>query len=103
MKKKQDLVQYGYDKCSEYIKQLEEGALQSQPGQSAEESLESLILKELSAIREKAGKASLTALHKSNAPLTMALSGKPNYPFLSLETEPFSQANVDFGYFLHRL
>ena len=76
MRKKRDLVQYGYDKCSEYIKQLEEGALQSQPGLSMEESLEALILKELSAIREKAGKASLTALHKSNAPLTMALSGE---------------------------
>ena len=34
-----------------------------------------LILRELSAIRDKAGKASLTALHKSNAPLTMALCG----------------------------
>ena len=32
-------------------------------------------MKELSAIRDKAGKASLTALHKSNAPLTMALCG----------------------------
>ncbi len=47
----------------------------NQAGQSAEETLESLILKELSAIRDKAGKASLTALHKSNAPLTMALAG----------------------------
>ena len=39
------------------------------------ETLESLILGELSSIRDKAGKASLVALHKSNAPLTMALCG----------------------------
>lgn len=37
--------------------------------------LKHIILQELSAIRDKAGKASLTALHKSNAPLTMALAG----------------------------
>ena len=39
------------------------------------ETLEALILKELSSIREKAGKASLTALPRLNAPLTMALCG----------------------------
>ena len=72
---KGDLVQRGYDKCDEYIKQLEEGCLASTAGMSEEETLEALILKELSAIRDKAGKASLTALHKSNAPLTMALCG----------------------------
>ena len=75
LKMKYDLVQNGYDKCDEYIKQLEEGTLTSTAGHSEEETLESLILKELSAIRDKAGKASLTALHKSNAPLTMALCG----------------------------
>ena len=72
---KGDLVRFGYDKCDTYIRQLEEGGLHSQAGHSAEETLEALILKELSAIREKAGKASLTALHRSNAPLTMALCG----------------------------
>ncbi len=65
----------GYDQCSKYIEQLKEGTLACQAGHSAEETLEALILKELSAIRDKAGKASLTALHKSNAPLTMALAG----------------------------
>lgn len=75
LKMKADLVNNGYDKCDEYIKQLQEGSLQSSAGQSEEETLESLILRELSAIRDKAGKASLTALHKSNAPLTMALCG----------------------------
>lgn len=70
-----DLVQFGYDQCSAYIQELKEGTLACQAGHSEEETLEALILKELSAIRDKAGKASLTALHKSNAPLTMALSG----------------------------
>ncbi|XP_040568151.1 DNA-directed RNA polymerase III subunit RPC1 [Lepeophtheirus salmonis] len=72
---KKDLVEKGYNRCDEYISQLNAGTLQSTAGNSEEETLESLILKELSAIRDKAGKASLTALHKSNAPLTMALCG----------------------------
>ena len=75
MKMKGDLVQNGYDKCDEYIQQLKDGKLASHAGSSEEETLENLILKELSAIRDKAGKACLTALHKSNAPLTMALCG----------------------------
>ena len=75
IKMKGDLVQNGYDKCDEYIQQLEDGKLASHAGSSEEETLENLILKELSAIRDKAGKACLTALHKSNAPLTMALCG----------------------------
>lgn len=75
MRTKLELVQRGYDACDAHIKQLAEGTLQSQAGHSAEEALESFILRELSAIREKAGKASLTALDKSNAPLVMALSG----------------------------
>ncbi|QQP55000.1 DNA-directed RNA polymerase subunit, partial [Caligus rogercresseyi] len=72
---KKDLVEKGYKSCDEYIAQLNAGTLQSTAGHSEEETLESLILRELSAIRDKAGKASLTALHKSNAPLTMALCG----------------------------
>ena len=75
LKMKADLVQNGYDKCDGYIRQLEEGRLTSAAGRTEEETLEDHILKELSAIRDKAGKASLTALHKSNAPLTMALCG----------------------------
>ena len=73
--KKRDLVENGYQMCDKYIRQLEDGALQTQAGHSEDETLESLILKELSAIRETAGKAAKSALHKSNAPLIMALSG----------------------------
>merc|ERR1719412_3504367 len=75
LKTKSDLVQFGYDKCNSYIQQLKDGGLQSQAGHSEDETLEALILKELSAIREKAGQASYKALHRSNAPLTMALCG----------------------------
>ncbi len=75
MSKKVELVRFGYDQCAAYIRQLAQNTLPCQAGHSAEETLEALVLKELSAIRDKAGKASLTALHKSNAPLTMALAG----------------------------
>ena len=64
-----------YSKCDDYIRQLEGGRLQCQPGCTEEETLEAVILKELSVIRDHAGKACLRELHKSNAPLIMALSG----------------------------
>jgi len=75
MKHKKGLVESGYKMCDQYIKQLGEGTLPCQAGCSEEETLEANILHELSTIRDKAGKASLTALDKSNAPLTMALCG----------------------------
>ena len=37
--------------------------------------LQAVILKELSVIRDHAGKACLHELHKSNSPLTMAVCG----------------------------
>merc|ERR1719431_549829 len=61
--------------CSGYIKQLEEGTLPCQAGCSEEETLEANILHELSTIRDKAGKSSITTLPPSNAPLNMALCG----------------------------
>ena len=64
-----------YSKCDDYIRQLEGGRLPCQPGCTEEETLEAVILKELSVIRDHAGKACLRELHKSNAPLIMALSG----------------------------
>lgn len=54
---------------------MEEGRLPCQPGCSEEETLEAVILKELSVIRDHAGKACLKELHPSNSPLIMALSG----------------------------
>ncbi|CAD5120480.1 DgyrCDS9046 [Dimorphilus gyrociliatus] len=69
------LVDKGYALCEDYIKSLNEGNLATQPGCTLEETLESLILRELSQIREEAGKACLRNLHSSNSPLTMAICG----------------------------
>ena len=40
LKAKQDLLDNGYQKCDEFIRDLEEGKLQTQPGCTAEETLE---------------------------------------------------------------
>ncbi|KAG5879450.1 hypothetical protein JTB14_027687 [Gonioctena quinquepunctata] len=73
--RKNKLLNEGYAKCQEYIKQMAEGELPTQPGCSVEESLEAVILKELSVIREHAGQACVAELHPTNSPLIMALSG----------------------------
>lgn len=75
LKAKQELLNSGYGNCSEYIKKMEGGKLVCQPGCSEEETLEAMILKELSVIRDHAGKICLRELHRSNSPLVMALSG----------------------------
>ncbi|KAG8300593.1 DNA-directed RNA polymerase III subunit RPC1 [Homalodisca vitripennis] len=75
LRAKQRLLNAGYTKCDEYIARMRDGQLQCQPGCSAEETLEAVILKELSVIRDHAGKACLKELHPTNSPLVMALSG----------------------------
>ncbi|XP_051928207.1 DNA-directed RNA polymerase III subunit RPC1 [Hippocampus zosterae] len=75
LKAKRDLLDDGYRKCDDYIEALKTGRLQQQPGCTAEETLEALILKELSVIRDRAGSACLRELDKSNSPLTMAVCG----------------------------
>ncbi|XP_071108022.1 DNA-directed RNA polymerase III subunit RPC1-like [Haliotis cracherodii] len=75
IKAKNALLDDGYSNCDSYIRDLEDGKLQTQPGCSEEETLEAMILKELSVIRDHAGKACLRELHKSNSPLTMAICG----------------------------
>lgn len=45
LKQKQKLLENGYAKCEEYIRQLAEGRLKTQPGCNPEESLEAVILK----------------------------------------------------------
>lgn len=54
---------------------MAQGKLQCQPGCTAEETLEAIILKELSVIREHAGQACVAELPATNSPLIMALSG----------------------------
>ncbi|CAG9789529.1 unnamed protein product [Diatraea saccharalis] len=72
---KNKLLQTGYSKCDGYILEMEKGTLQCQPGCSMEETLEAVMLSELSSIRELAAKACFRELHPTNAPLIMAQSG----------------------------
>ncbi|CAG5120413.1 unnamed protein product, partial [Candidula unifasciata] len=75
IRKKQALLSKGYSTCDGYIRDLEEGRLQPQPGCTEDETLEAKILKELSVIRDHAGEACLEELHKTNSPLNMAICG----------------------------
>ncbi|XP_076809232.1 DNA-directed RNA polymerase III subunit RPC1-like [Clavelina lepadiformis] len=75
LKAKHELLTDGYEKCDGYINALAHGKLPSQPGCTPEQALEAVILKELSVIRDYAGKACLRELHRSNTPLTMAVCG----------------------------
>ncbi|GBP32372.1 DNA-directed RNA polymerase III subunit RPC1 [Eumeta japonica] len=72
---KNKLLESGYSKCDEYILEMEKGTLQCQPGCSMEQTLEAVMLSELSSIRELAAKACFRELHPTNAPLIMAQSG----------------------------
>uniref|UniRef100_A0A0K0FAM9 DNA-directed RNA polymerase subunit n=1 Tax=Strongyloides venezuelensis TaxID=75913 RepID=A0A0K0FAM9_STRVS len=72
---KAKLLNEGYTKCDGFIRDLKENKLKAQPGCTSFETLEALILKELSSIRDHAGQACLRNLSKHNAPLTMAISG----------------------------
>lgn len=72
---KQILLERGYAKCNEYIHQLKAGTLQCQPGCTPDETLEAVMLRELSAIREQAAKTCFAELHPTNSALIMALSG----------------------------
>jgi DNA-directed RNA polymerase III subunit RPC1 len=69
------LLKNGYQKVDDYIAKLREGKLDALPGRTAEETLESMILKELSEIRDHAGKACLRELGPKNSPLLMAMCG----------------------------
>lgn len=80
---------FSYLKCQDYIRQAEEGRLQTQPGCTIEESLEAVILKELSVIREHAGQACVAELVPTNSPLIMALSGSKG-KFINIFTIQFN-------------
>lgn len=75
LEQKQELLENGYKKCNEFISEMEKGTLQCQPGCTAEETLEAVILRELSSIRELAAKACFRELHPTNSALIMAQSG----------------------------
>lgn len=75
LRAKRELLKNGYAKCDDFIAQLKQGTLQCQPGCSPEQSLEAVILKELSVIRDRAGDACLKTLDRHNSPLIMAICG----------------------------
>jgi hypothetical protein len=54
---------------------MKKGTLTCQPGCTPEQTLEALMLKELSSIRELAAKACFNELHATNSALIMAQSG----------------------------
>ena len=74
-KEKRKLLDFGYDKVEEYISNLKNGKLDPMPGRSAEDTLEAMILKELSVIRDHGGKSCMKELGPKNAPLIMAMCG----------------------------
>lgn len=63
---------------------MAEGKLVCQPGCTGEETLEAVILKELSGIRDHAGRVCLKELPPSNSPLIMAMSGSKGDNVLSV-------------------
>lgn len=82
-----------YTKCEDYIRQLTEGKLQCQPGCTEEETLEAIVLKELSVIRDHVGKACLNELPKTNSPLIMALSGSKGRNLMLNASKAFLMVN----------
>jgi DNA-directed RNA polymerase III subunit RPC1 len=51
------LFENGYNKCDEFMEQMKNSKLEARPGMTEAETLELLILNELSQIRDHAGKA----------------------------------------------
>lgn len=64
LREKEELVKTGYNTCEGLIENLKIGKLKAQAGCTESETLESLILRELSVIRDYAGKACLNNLSK---------------------------------------
>lgn len=75
LEEKQKLLDSGYERCNEYITEMKKGTLQCAPGCTPEQTLESMMLKELSNIRDHAAKACFRELHPTNSALIMAQSG----------------------------
>lgn len=72
---KAKLLNNGYNKCDTFIGEMKKGTLQCLPGCTPEQTLEAVMLRELSSIRELAAKACFRELHPTNSALIMAQSG----------------------------
>lgn len=94
MDAKEDLVRVGYSKC-EYLLAKSSESLESQEG---------AVLKELSDIRDKAGKLCVQELHPLNTPLIMAQCGsKGSYINISqmiacVGQQAVGGQRVDYGF-----
>ncbi|KAJ6643220.1 DNA-directed RNA polymerase III subunit RPC1, partial [Pseudolycoriella hygida] len=75
LEEKEKILREGYEKCNTYIEEMTNGTLQCQPGCTAEETLEAVLLRVLSNIRDSAAKACFRELHPTNSALIMALCG----------------------------
>ncbi|KPM03001.1 DNA-directed RNA polymerase III subunit RPC1-like protein [Sarcoptes scabiei] len=75
LEQKNFLMSNGYMKVQRYIDQFNRGLLNPFTGLTREQTLESLILKELSEIRDHAGKACIKQMSHKNSPLVMANCG----------------------------
>jgi hypothetical protein len=64
----------GYAKCEEFIQQAKEGKLKPQPGLTIEQTLEGLITRELSSLRDQAGTALSFHAHILSLFLSFSLS-----------------------------
>ncbi len=72
---KRKLLEAGYSQCDKDISKFEEGKLEPHPGCNAEQTIETILNKELSEIRNRAGNMCTQELHWLNAPLNMANCG----------------------------
>lgn len=71
LEEKEALLCKGYEKCNAYIMEMKKGTLQCQPGCTPEQTLESVLLRELSSIRESAAKACFRELHPTNSAVSI--------------------------------
>ena len=69
------MLSIGYKNCDDMIKLYDQGELPLKAGCNAEQTLESNLNKELSTMRDKAGKILIEKLPRYNSPLIMALCG----------------------------
>lgn len=75
LERKANVIKEQYAKVDEHIARLKRGEMDPQPGCSPEETLENVVQKELSKIRDDAANACFKELSPYNAPLNMALCG----------------------------
>jgi len=73
--KKAKLLEQGFAVCDDYIKQYKAGKLEPQPGCNELQTLEAILNRELSSLRQQAGEVCIETLHWQNAALIMAQSG----------------------------